>query len=109
MDHRSWISAAYISALFVTWIASWLLVRRFASPSLGRARHRLLIVHHALATLPFVWLLAFSTLVLRAYLRVGDWPHGGQHDSRGLLVGAVTLACLVVNADPVGVLEWLDG
>jgi hypothetical protein len=144
----------------------WLTIALFCWRLLDNAATRgaLTVLHHALVAMPLVWLVATASLVLRAYLRIGEWPHGSEMgsafdwydaniDARSFgghfelirllgiaivaswavlmpalhvalrakrvpigkrwsllaMASTVVALCILLNADPAGVMEWLDG
>ena len=61
------------------WLTIYVGLRHFApreSPAVQRSLH---FVHGVVATLPWLALSLTAALVLRAYLKIGEWPHGGEH------------------------------
>ena len=65
------------AVLATVWLTCWLFFTRLqqAAP-VNRILHGL---HRVTAILPLAWLLLATSLVVRAYIRLGQWPHGGDY------------------------------
>jgi len=78
------------AVLATVWLTCWLFFARLQrAPAVNRILHGL---HRVTAVLPLAWILVATSLVVRAYIRLGQWPHGGDYVFAG-----------------EGLPEWRDG
>lgn len=76
-----WIQFLVGLVLATVWLTCWLFFARIGQAA--PVSRCLQVLHGAAAILPLAWVALAATLVLRAYLRLGQWPHGGDYVSGG--------------------------
>jgi heme/copper-type cytochrome/quinol oxidase subunit 2 len=98
------ISVMLLGLALTLWLVLALFFFHVAAVDSPPLRRGLVALHHTFAVLPIVWLVAAGLLAVRAYLRLGEWPHEG-----GLASAAGSLRWQDGNLDPrvFGAHYWL--
>jgi hypothetical protein len=72
------VVACVIAVAVTEWIVVWLFLSRLGQSSASSLARTLRVAHAAIVALPMACLAATGALVLRAFLRIGEWPHGSE-------------------------------
>ncbi len=72
------VGISLVGVVSTVWISTAIFVghraRRIAEARPGALQRGLVWLHHAVALTPALWIVAAAALVVRAFLRVGEWP-----------------------------------
>jgi hypothetical protein len=73
----------YCVAWLTCCVAGWVIVGRCEGTVDATVRRGLLWAHDLVAAVPLLWFAAVASLIARAYMRIGEWPHGSGWVSSG--------------------------